>query len=326
MKTTAFIGLLLLLPACVSKKKFQELQSSSRNQLNQYQEQLTVLKASLQELETGLAQNFATISKLKSDTAQKAMQISRNELLTADLNRKLAECEAEQRIKLQDFNQEISKKNQTLQQKEIALNQALSDAEAEKNRARQLQQYAAESTAELKQTLARVRLLEQELKRKDSAAIELQTSIREALTGFRGNGLNVAVRNGKVYVSMDEQLLFKTGSTVVDPKGKNALVALAAALKNQPEILVNVEGHTDNQPIRGGSVKDNWDLSVLRATAIVRILSIEGQLDPTRIQASGRAQYLPVDAASTPEARAKNRRTEIILTPRLDKILNLLQP
>ncbi len=326
MKTTAFIGLLLLLPACVSKKKFQELQSSSRNQLNQYQEQLTVLKASLQELETGLAQNFATISKLKSDTAQKAMQISRNELLTADLNRKLAECEAEQRIKLQDFNQEISKKNQTLQQKEMALNQALSDAEAEKNRARQLQQYAAESTAELKQTLARVRLLEQELKRKDSAAIELQTSIREALTGFRGNGLNVAVRNGKVYVSMDEQLLFKTGSTVVDPKGKNALVALAAALKNQPEILVNVEGHTDNQPIRGGSVKDNWDLSVLRATAIVRILSIEGQLDPTRIQASGRAQYLPVDAASTPEARAKNRRTEIILTPRLDKILNLLQP
>ncbi|MEY3983827.1 MAG: hypothetical protein RL160_1386 [Bacteroidota bacterium] len=326
MKHTAFIGLLLLLPACVSKKKFQELQSSSQNQLNQYQEQLTALKASLQELETGLEQNFATISKLKSDTAQKALLISRSELLTTDLNRKLAECEAEQHIKLQDFNQEISKKNQTLQQKEMALNQALSDAEAEKNRARQLQQFAAENTAELKQTLARVRLLEQELKRKDSAAIALQTSIREALTGFRGNGLNVEVRNGKVYVSMAEQLLFKTGSSVVDPKGKNALMALATALKNQPEILINVEGHTDNQPIRGGLVKDNWDLSVLRATSIVRILSIEGQLDPTRIQASGRGQYQPVDAASTPEARAKNRRTEIILTPRLDKILNLIQP
>ncbi|MEN9510205.1 MAG: hypothetical protein RLZZ370_24 [Bacteroidota bacterium] len=326
MKTTAFVGLLLLLPACVSKKKFQELESTSRKQLNQCQEQLSALRTNLQELEAGLEKNLATISALKTDTAQKAMNISRNELLAADLNRKLSECEAEQRIRLNDFNQEISRKNQTLQQKEIALNQALSDAEVEKNRARQMQQYAAESAAELKQTLSRVRLLEQELKRKDSAALQLQSSIRDALTGFRGNGLNVEVRNGKVYVSMAEQLLFKTGSTVVDPKGKNALMALAAALKNQPEILVNVEGHTDNQPIRGGTVKDNWDLSVLRATSIVRILSEEGQVDPSRIQASGRAQYLPVDAASTPEARAKNRRTEIILTPRLDKILNLIQP
>ena len=297
-----------------------------RKQLNQCQEQLSALRTNLQELEAGLEKNLATISALKTDTAQKAMNISRNELLAADLNRKLSECEAEQRIRLNDFNQEISRKNQTLQQKEIALNQALSDAEVEKNRARQMQQYAAESAAELKQTLSRVRLLEQELKRKDSAALQLQSSIRDALTGFRGNGLNVEVRNGKVYVSMAEQLLFKTGSTVVDPKGKNALMALAAALKNQPEILVNVEGHTDNQPIRGGTVKDNWDLSVLRATSIVRILSEEGQVDPSRIQASGRAQYLPVDAASTPEARAKNRRTEIILTPRLDKILNLIQP
>ena len=326
MKTTAFVGLLLLLPACVSKKKFQELESTSRKQLNQCQEQLSALRTNLQELEAGLEKNLATISALKTDTAQKEMNISRNELLAADLNRKLSECEAEQRIRLNDFNQEISRKNQTLQQKEIALNQALSDAEVEKNRARQMQQYAAESAAELKQTLSRVRLLEQELKRKDSAALQLQSSIRDALTGFRGNGLNVEVRNGKVYVSMAEQLLFKTGSTVVDPKGKNALMALAAALKNQPEILVNVEGHTDNQPIRGGTVKDNWDLSVLRATSIVRILSEEGQVDPSRIQASGRAQYLPVDAASTPEARAKNRRTEIILTPRLDKILNLIQP
>lgn len=326
MKTIAIVGLLLLLPACVSKKKFQELETNSRKELLQCQEQLAVLKSNLQELEIGLEKNLATISALKTDTAQKAMSISRNELLAAELNRKLSECEAEQRIKLQDFNQEISRKNQTLQQKEIALNQALSDAEVEKNRARQLQQYAAESAAELKQTLARVRLLEQELKRKDSAAMQLQSSIREALTGFRGNGLNVEVRNGKVYVSMAEQLLFKTGSTVVDPKGKNALMALAAALKNQPEIMINVEGHTDNQPIRGGTVKDNWDLSVLRATSIVRILSEDGQVDPSRIQASGRAQYLPVDAASTPEARAKNRRTEIILTPRLDKILNLIQP
>ena len=117
MKTTAFVGLLLLLPACVSKKKFQELESTSRKQLNQCQEQLSALRTNLQELEAGLEKNLATISALKTDTAQKAMNISRNELLAADLNRKLSECEAEQRIRLNDFNQEISRKNQTLQQK-----------------------------------------------------------------------------------------------------------------------------------------------------------------------------------------------------------------
>jgi len=318
--------LFLLLSSCVSKKKYQALETNTRHEAERLNQQVLTLQARLAEMDVQLDAKLRTLEALKNDTSAKAMNIAKSELMAAELNRKLSECEAEQRIRLQDFNQEISRKNQTLQQKEIALNQALSDAEIEKNRARTLHQQAAASAEQLKQTNTRVRLLEQELKKKDSAALALQSSIREALIGFRGKGLNVETRNGKVYVSMSEQLLFKTGSIHVDPKGKSALMALAAALKNQPEIMINVEGHTDDQPIRGGTVKDNWDLSVLRATSIVRLLSEEGQVEPTRIQASGRSQYLPADASATPEARAKNRRTEIVLTPRLDKILNLIQP
>lgn len=326
MRTLVAIGFLFLLPSCVSKKKFTALENASGAQAERDKDQIATLQARLQDLETQLEGRLRTIAALKNDTADKALKLAKIELTAAELNRKLAECDAEQRTRLQDFNQEISRKNQTLQQKEIALNQALSDAEIQKNSAVQIQKRAAAYAEELQKTAARVRLLEQELKRKDSAALALQRSIRDALTGFSNNGLNVETRNGKVYVSMSEQLLFKTGSISVDPKGKNALMALAAALKNQPEIMINVEGHTDDQPIRGGTVKDNWDLSVLRATSIVRLLTEEGQLEPSRVQASGRSQYLPIDAATTPEARAKNRRTEIILTPRLDKILNLIQP
>lgn len=326
MRTLVAIGFLFLLPSCVSKKKFTALENASGAQAERDKDQIATLQARLQDLETQLEGRLRIIAALKNDTADKALKLAKIELTAAELNRKLAECDAEQRTRLQDFNQEISRKNQTLQQKEIALNQALSDAEIQKNSAVQIQKRAAAYAEELQKTAARVRLLEQELKRKDSAALALQRSIRDALTGFSNNGLNVETRNGKVYVSMSEQLLFKTGSISVDPKGKNALMALAAALKNQPEIMINVEGHTDDQPIRGGTVKDNWDLSVLRATSIVRLLTEEGQLEPSRVQASGRSQYLPIDAATTPEARAKNRRTEIILTPRLDKILNLIQP
>ena len=326
MRLLVAFAFLLMLPSCVSKKKFTALEQASKSQAERDKDQLATMQARIQDMESVLEERLRSIAALKNDTADKAMSLAKIELSAAELNRKLSECEADQRVRLQDFNQEISRKNQTLQQKEIALNQALSDAEIQKNNAIQVQKRASAYAEELQKTAARVRLLEQELKKKDSAALALQKSMRAALTGFSGSGLNVETRNGKVYVSMSEQLLFKTGSIFVDPKGKNALLALAAALKNQPEIMINVEGQTDDQPIRGGAVKDNWDLSVLRATSIVRLLTEEGQLEPSRIQASGRSQYLPVDAATTPEARAKNRRTEIILTPRLDKILNLIQP
>ena len=130
----------------------------------------------------------------------------------------------------------------------------------------------------------------------------------------------------KVYVSLTEQLLFKSGSKTVDKKGVEALKKLAGALKGNDDLGVLVEGHTDNVPMSSSAngIKDNWDLSVLRATSIVRILTEEG-VDPKNVSASGRGEYIPVDTADTKEARRKNRRIEIILTPKLDELFQMLQ-
>jgi chemotaxis protein MotB len=136
----------------------------------------------------------------------------------------------------------------------------------------------------------------------------------------------VEERNGKVYVSMDNKLLFASGSTAVGPDGQKALEELARVLEANPDINILVEGHTDDQPMRGSAqIKDNWDLSVLRATEIVRILLAKGKIAPARITAAGRSEYLPVDPADTAEARARNRRTEIILTPQLDELFRVIE-
>jgi chemotaxis protein MotB len=152
----------------------------------------------------------------------------------------------------------------------------------------------------------------------------LKASIQKALLGFKNQGLTVEVRNGKVYVSMEEKLLFKSGSIEVDPKGQQALLELAKALNQNKEVSILVEGHTDNVPMKSPTIKDNLDLSVLRATSISRILTSKGAVDPKRVMSAGRGEHFPIDPADTPEARAKNRRTEIILTPKLDELLSIL--
>ncbi|MFM7764698.1 MAG: flagellar motor protein MotB, partial [Sphingomonadales bacterium] len=121
-----------------------------------------------------------------------------------------------------------------------------------------------------------------------------------------------------------EKLLFTSGSISVDPKGQEALLKLAGALNKKPDVTVTVEGHTDNKPMNSEKIKDNWDLSVLRATSIVRIMSEDGKMNPSRITASGRGETNPVSDNGSAEGRAKNRRTEIILTPKLDKIFEIL--
>ena len=147
-----------------------------------------------------------------------------------------------------------------------------------------------------------------------------------ALKGFEGSGLKVHEKDGKVYVSMDDKLLFASGSWTINEQGLKAIKQLAQVLENETDISVNIEGHTDNVPYRGsGQVKDNWDLSVMRATSVVKALLQSGNIAPTRLSASGRSEYLPLDENNTPEARAKNRRTEIILTPNLDQLFQLIQ-
>jgi chemotaxis protein MotB len=322
MKKTAWLLLAstpIFFGACVSKKQVQSMQDEHRAESNRLNGRITGLSAQIDEFVAIVELKNQQIAALKNDTAEKALRIAQLETEKADLARKLAECEIQLEQERRSLGQELSTKNNTLQNKEIALNRALAEAEAEKARAGRLSE-------SLSGTIERVRLLEKELSMKDSAARALRESVARALTGFTGNDLQVEVKNGKVYVSMQEKLLFATGSTAVDRRGREALLSLAEALRNQKDIIVQVEGHTDDQPIRGGTIRDNWDLSVLRATSIVRILTADGKLESTRVYATGRGEFLPVDAAKTNEARARNRRTDIILTPRLDKILEIIDP
>jgi chemotaxis protein MotB len=144
------------------------------------------------------------------------------------------------------------------------------------------------------------------------------------LVGFNASDLSITQKNGKVYVSLSENLLFPSGSAVVNLKGKEALGKLAEVLNSNPDISVNIEGHTDSIPIRV-KYQDNWALSTARSTAIVRILVSDYKVDPVRVIASAHSLYDPVDTNSTPEGRARNRRTEIILSPKLDELYKLLE-
>ncbi len=172
----------------------------------------------------------------------------------------------------------------------------------------------------------RLNELEYILFRKDSVVNALKNTVSEALLGFVNEGLSVDIRNGKVYVSLDEKLLFASGKYDVGVKGVEALNKLGKVLEDDQEINILIEGHTDNVPYNGsGQIKDNWDLSVMRATAIVKILIQNSKIDPKRLMVAGRSKYIPVDTADNPEARAKNRRTEIILTPKLDELFELLE-
>ncbi|HLP55373.1 MAG TPA: OmpA family protein [Fluviicola sp.] len=160
--------------------------------------------------------------------------------------------------------------------------------------------------------------------RQDEMAKKLNETLRNALVGFDADELTMEIRGGKVYVSMSDKLLFKSGSATVEPKGVDALTALADVLNKNPDIQILVEGHTDNVPIKTAVYKDNWDLSVARATSITRLLSEKYAVAPARMTASGRGEYYPRASNETQEGKAMNRRTEIILSPKLDEIMNLL--
>ena len=161
--------------------------------------------------------------------------------------------------------------------------------------------------------------------RQDSITKRLTGILRNALLGFNSDELSVEIINGKVYVSMSDKLLFKSGSSTVEDKGREALKLLGEVLVKNTDINILVEGHTDNVPIKTSVYKDNWDLSVARATSIVRILTNDYKISPTRVTASGKGEYSPKSNNDTAEGRARNRRTEIILSPKLNEIMQLLK-
>jgi chemotaxis protein MotB len=183
---------------------------------------------------------------------------------------------------------------------------------------------SSESNMTIREQAARLKELQDIIQSQNDKTTDLKNSISKALLNYKTDELNVYQKDGKVYVSLEEKLLFRSGSDVVDPKGKDALKSLAGVLNSTNDFTVNIEGHTDNIPVRTQRFKDNWDLSTARASSIVRILTEEYGFDATRITASGKSEFHPVNLNASVEGRAANRRTEIILSPDLQEIYKLL--
>ncbi len=274
----------LSLSSCVVAKKDYEELMARKNALEED-------KALLEQQKTDLEQQKSTLEQQKAQLEQER----------AELEQQKAEYQA-------------------------SLAQALKEGKTLGENLNMSKSQIDKLNADLKVREQKLAELQRILDEKERAVKELRSRVSNALLGFNDKDLTVQVRNGKVYVSLAEQLLFNSGSTKVDPKGVDALKKLAQVLKEQKDVNVVVEGHTDDVPIAKGTVgmQDNWDLSVLRATEITRILTNAG-VSPDRVTPSGRSLYVPLDEAKTKEARQKNRRTEIILTPKLDELFQILE-
>jgi chemotaxis protein MotB len=211
---------------------------------------------------------------------------------------------------------------------QASINKLQSDINALNQQNTQLSNDASNKVNSLQQNLQaqqkRLQDLQNLLDQQRKAMSELKTKMINALVGYSDSDMTITQKNGKVYVSLSEKFLFPSGSAVVNPKGKEALSKLANVLISNPDITVDIEGHTDSIPIKG-KFEDNWALSTARAASVVRILVNDYKVDPTHVVASGHAWYDPVDTNSSPEGRARNRRTEIILSPKLDEIYKLLE-
>ncbi|WP_318351016.1 OmpA family protein [Aquipluma nitroreducens] len=294
MNKLLYVFAFFFLLSCVSSKKFNQLNGNFQDcekTVQSMKEQNQALNVKITELQSKIDKQIKDISEL---TAKLNETTGNLESLKAGSSEEIARLMG----KLQEAQTDLQKREDILKS----------------------------AQTELEKRSLRLQELEEALKQKDDAVKQLRQKVMDALVGFNNKGLTIQEKNGKVYVSLDEQLLFKTGQWDVDPKGQQALSNLAEVLGQNPDINVLVEGHTDNVPMRGtGLVKDNWDLSVMRATAVTRILLKNKSVDPKRITSAGRGEFFPIDEANTPEARQKNRRTEIILTPRLDEIFRILE-
>jgi chemotaxis protein MotB len=260
------------------------------------------------------------LASARYDSAQLAGKVK-------DLQAALAQANAvaaNQQQKIDSLSQQMDNQRQQI----AALNGQVSDLKAKNadllTDAANRQSMLSKSKQDLINQQVKLEHLQALMDAQKKAIEQIRKKMTDALVGFKSSELSVAIKNGKVYVSLQENLLFPSGSAVVNPKGKEALGKLADVLNQNPDITVDIEGHTDSIPIRG-KYQDNWDLSLARAASIVRILTVDYKVDPMRIVASGHSQYDPVQTNSTSEGRALNRRTDIILSPKLDELYKLLQ-
>ena len=315
LKKIILISLVVLnATACVSSKLFQELEGKYSQLKSDYDElSLTNdseidLKKDLQNELNTLKQTFATVKSERDQLESDLNSLKKN---YDNLNAAYAALEQNSSKVIE----ENSKKNRALLQQLGSKEQALA---LENKRLMRLE-------ADMQERSERITELEALIAAKDQAMNDLKNAISRALTDFEGKGLSVEQRDGKVYVSMENKLLFKSGSWAVNSQGRNAIVQLGNVLAENPDIAVLIEGHTDNVPFSNrGQISNNWDLSTKRATAIISILAENKAISLENLTAAGRGEYSPVDSNDTNEGKAKNRRIEVVLTPKLDEISKLL--
>ncbi|MEP7093646.1 MAG: OmpA family protein [Flavobacterium sp.] len=303
------IGLLVLAlsTSCVSKKIFNDLETKFAD--------LKKENRAIADQNTEL-QNAKNQLELDRDGLTKDLNTAK-----ADLAKQKADLAAEQKKYkvLQDSYNALEKNSNDALESNMAKNrELLAQLEAKSKK-------LAEEQARLDKTASRLNELEAMIAAKEAAMKKLKETLSKALNGFEGKGLTVEQKNGKVYVSMENKLLFNSGSWAVGTEGKKAVVELGKVLGDNPDLSVLIEGHTDDDPYAGsGAITNNWDLSTKRATAIVAILSENDKINKQKLTAAGRGEFSPLASNATPEGKAKNRRIEIILTPRLDEIAEML--
>ena len=313
-KISILVLSLTLMTSCVSPKVYKDLEDKY---------------ADLKRENKNLSQDYEALLKSKNESQNSLNKlqklydeaVTQRDKLQADYNAtksSLENLKASYDALEKNSSSEIAKnsqKNRELLAQLEAKEQALA---AENERLKNLKQ-------ELESRSNRVAELENMIAAKDTKMNQLKDAISKALTNFEGKGLTVEQRDGKVYVSMENKLLFESGSWAVGIEGRKAVNQLGSVLANNPDIAILIEGHTDNVPYAGnGQLSGNWDLSTKRATAIVNILRDNSSINPENLTAAGRGEYAPVASNDTPEGRAKNRRIEVILTPKLDEITKLL--
>ncbi len=311
-KIVVVVVIMFTLNSCVSKKLYQELEGkysnlrASNSDLIKEKDDLLASKKTLEETFNKLKSEFANLSTQK--------EILDNDL--ASLQNKYKNLEESYTVLSTQSSKKLAEQAAKNQQLLLELETKERKMALESARLEELQQ-------ELNKRSEQINELQSLIDAKEAQMQQLKNAISKALHNFEGKGLTVVHKNGKIYVSMENKLLFDSGSWAVGSEGKKAVEQLASVLAENNDIHMLIEGHTDNDPYASAVLLDNWDLSVKRATAIVRILKDKG-VNPTQITAAGRGEFVPVDTNKTNEGKAKNRRIEIILAPNFDEISKLL--
>ena len=259
------------------------------------------------------------VSKKKYMVAEngRLAALSRERVLNRNLGQQKDEI-AKLKQQITDLMSDTTRLGQAIRDYRKSLYSNLSEQE-------KLNMLLKEKMEKLAEREATINKLQAEVDAQNARLQSLLNSVKDALLGFSSDELTVTEKNGKIYVAMSDKLLFESGSAQYNKQGKEALGKLAEVLKKQHDIDVFIEGHTDNKPIKTVQFKDNWDLSVVRATSVVRILTKDYGVNPLQILPCGRGEFMPVDNNESVEGRAHNRRTEIIMAPKLDKLMDILK-